>query len=254
MILWLVFAGATLAAVMIAGAYRMAVLRYRRTALPNRRRVQGICFYLHDENVMNLYVQGKYKALQQEVEERTRSNKTGDFTAKVQGIGAAAGLAEEAEMVIKYIKSEEPITVIRDIIELLEGADNIVYIDLINNSFEAGAGLDQALRAAHGPNASRLRSARLRDLDPFVFVSVMGRFRITNKTDKTITFAAPYGDPTNSVQEPRQVSVTCATAQLRQHLEDVPSGPFPARCLGRIQEWDPDTRKLVIDPVLAIFQ
>jgi hypothetical protein len=47
-------------------------------------------------------------------------------------------------------------------------------------------------------------------------------------------------------------STTC----VRDHLLGVePSaGPFSARCLGRIQGWDPATRTLVIDPVLAIYR
>jgi hypothetical protein len=83
-----------------------------------------------------------------------------------------------------------------------------------------------------------------------VFVSVTGRFRVTDRIDDTIVLSAPYGDPAALADEPI-LSVTCSNSQL---LADVPSGPFSARCLGRIQGWDPDTRKLVIDPVLAIYR
>lgn len=43
---------------------------------------------------------------------------------------------------------------------------------------------------------------------------------------------------------------TCVTGWLRRK---VPHGTFQARCLGRVQGWDPDLGVLVIDP-LASFQ
>jgi hypothetical protein len=46
-------------------------------------------------------------------------------------------------------------------------------------------------------------------------------------------------------------SHSCVTVQLRR--EDVSDNPFPARCIGKIRWWDPNTQRLVIDPVLAIF-
>jgi hypothetical protein len=33
----------------------------------------------------------------------------------------------------------------------------------------------------------------------------------------------------------------------------VPDGPFLARCLGRVERWNPRTRELVVDPI-AIFK
>ncbi|CAM3639107.1 hypothetical protein KIPE111705_18275 [Kibdelosporangium persicum] len=249
MILWLVLGGSVLAAAAIVRAYWLAVHRYRRMTAPSHDD-PGICFYLHDETVVNL--QGEYKALQQEVEERWRSSTEGRVSAEVHGVGAHGAREAEKEKTIRYIADEGPVTVIRRIIAELERANKIVHVDLFTESFEPTNGLDHAFRPVPGKNPAWRRSARLRDLKPLIFVSVMGRFRVTDKTDKTTTFSAPYGDPADPTSEPRQVSVTCVTAQLRR--EDVPTGPFPARCLGRIQKWDPDTKRLVIDPVLAIFQ
>jgi hypothetical protein len=107
-------------------------------------------------------------------------------------------------------------------------------VNLIDGVLEPG----RALRPSAGA------AARLSDLSSFVFVSVTGRFRITDKTDEMVTLSAPYGDGGH-------VEVTCLSSQL---LEDVPPGPFSARCLGRVQGWDPDTGKLVLDPVLAIYR
>jgi hypothetical protein len=249
MVLWLIIGCVGVAATLvIAGAYQIVVYRYRQMCKKPHDDPE-ICVYLHDEHVMNMYRQGDYKALRQEVESRTRRNRTRGVDAKARGVGAHAGQESEEEEVIRYIKDVGPIRAIRTIIADLEQAENIVYVDLLNRSLEPGSGLDRALKGRKG---SRQRSAALWDLNPFVFVSIKGMFRVTGRDNTTTTFLAPYGDPADPGSEPRQVSVTCETALLR--LEDIPSGSFPARCLGKIQRWDPGTQKLVIYPVLAIFQ
>jgi hypothetical protein len=251
MTLWLILGLAVVVSMTIVGAHFAAVRRYGQMTEPAHD-TPDICFYLHDENVMNLYRQGDYKALRREVEDREHTRTEGRVAAEVGGVGGHGLREAQRERVIRYITEEGPITVIREIMDDLLHANKIVHVDLFSESFEPDKRLDHAFRAVAGKRSARRRSARLRDLKPFIFVSVMGRFRVTSKTDRTITFSAPYGDPADPATEPRQVTVTCATAQLRR--EDVPDGPFPARCLGRIQRWDPVTRQLVIDPVLAIFQ
>jgi hypothetical protein len=246
MILWLVTAAGALAAGAVVLVYRRVVRRHRDTAPPSPHRNPGICFYLHEKTVMNLYVQGDYQALTQEIEEKTTTSKESGLHAKAHGFGAHASQEAARERVSRYIKDEGPITVIGRIIDNLEDAENIVYVNLFTQSFEPGSGLDRALWSTDGERASRWRTARLGELNPFVFVSVMGRFRMTGKTGDTTTFSAPFDDGTGA-----EVGVTCANSQF---LEEVPTGPFPARCLGRIQKWDPDTRTLVMDPVLTIFQ
>jgi hypothetical protein len=247
--LWLVTIGAALAAATIVGAYRLAVARFRRTAVPTVRRDRGICIYLHEKTVMNIYLQGDYEALSQVVEETTRSDREGSVTGQFGGLGGRLGQKTAREILTKYIKEAGPITVIGRIITAFERADDIVYANLITRTLEPGRALDRAL-SAHGRNAARWRSARLHDLDPFVYVSITGRFRVTGETDTTTTLSAPYGEPTDAPDRQQHVSVTCETSQL---LEKVPAGPFSARCLGRIQNWDPATRELTIDPVIAIF-
>jgi hypothetical protein len=250
MTLWIVTVGAALAALAAVGAHRLAVARFRRTTAPAVRRDRGICLYLHEKTVMAIYLLGDYEALTQVVEETTRSDEEGSVTAQFGGFGGRLGQKAAKEKLIKYIKEAEPITVIGRIIDAFERADDIVYVNLVTRSLEPGRALDRAL-SAHGRNAARWRSARLHDLDPFVYVSITGRFRVTAETDTTTTLSAPYGDPADSADLPRHVSVTCVTSQL---LEAVPTGPFSARCLGRIQGWDPAARTLTIDPVIAIFR
>jgi hypothetical protein len=248
MIPLLITGGGVLAALITLAMYRIALRRYHRTWLKPHNDPE-ICIYLHDGHVMNMYRQGEYKALKQEVELRTRRNREARLSAQARGVGAQVGQESEEEKVIKFIQDEEPITAIRSIMTDLERARNIVYIDLLNKSLEPGGGLDRALPGRKGP---RQRAIPMWDLNPFVFVSIKGKFRLTDRTGTTTTFSMPYGNPADPESESWQVCITCVTAHLR--LTDIPAGPFPARCLGKIQNWDRGTKTLVIDPVLAIFQ
>lgn len=230
---WLIAGAGLLAAALVVGAYRLTVRRY--APAPG---YPGICFYLHEKHVMNLYLQGDYEALRQEVEDRFRTDTGTSLGAKVAGIHGRAGRDAEKERIIRYIREVGPITVIGRIVEELSRKGHIVHVDLLSGVLEPGEGTDRALRSAHRAQA------RLSDLSSFVFVSVTGRFQMIDKTDEAVVLAASYGDLA-------QVSLTCRSSQL---LEDVPPNPFSARCLGRIQGWDPDTGRLVLDPVLAIYR
>jgi hypothetical protein len=247
MIIWWTTLAAMIAAIVIGVVYTILASRDRRRAKTVPQPIEGICFYLHAEAVMNLYLQGNNKGLEQEIEETSQSDTEGGVSAKIPGAGGRAARKAVQGKITRYINKVTPIGVIPVIVDDLENGHRIVYVDLINNSIESGSALDRALRASRGRDAARLRSARLRDLDSFV--SVRGRFRETAKTDETITFSAPYGDPADPVGAPR-ITVTCANTGLHDRA---PKTPFPARCLGRVQGWDPNTQELVIDPI-AIFR
>jgi hypothetical protein len=79
-------------------------------------------------------------------------------------------------------------------------------------------------------------------------VSVRGMFRKGHRTPEITTFMAPYGaaDPEHGAK----VRVECADNGLRGA---VPEEPFKARCLGKVQSWNPGNGELVIQPV-AIFK
>jgi hypothetical protein len=237
MALWL-FAGFGLtAAVLILGAYRLSARR-----APHRDEDPGICFYLHEKHVMNLYQQSNDEALTQEIQETIRSGRQTGLNAQVGSIKGRAEREAGMEKVSKYSRESVPISILGRVVDKLEEKGNIVHVNLRDSSLEPGAALDRALWSDR-----RADTARLSDLSSFVFVSVTGEFRVTDKTAEKFVLSAPYG-----TGEPSQVSVTC----VRDHLLGVEpaAGPFSARCLGRIQGWDPTTRTLVIDPVLAIYR
>ena len=143
------------------------------------------------------------------------------------------------------IETAEPITVVTIIVDVLEHAGDIVHVNLPKREVTAGEALDKALHAdLERPTAG----VRLRDLE--AFVSIQGRFRATNRTDTATTFDAPYGDPDDPTDGP-QVRLICAAAGLRG--AEVPAGPFRARCLGRVEDWNPDSGRLIVHPI-AIFR
>ncbi|MCQ8834288.1 hypothetical protein [Streptomyces malaysiensis] len=57
------------------------------------------------------------------------------------------------------------------------------------------------------------------------------------------------GDPEDPAQGP-QVRVVCATDGLRN--DDSHEGTFPARCLGKVRDWNPGTSELTVEAI-AIF-
>lgn len=236
---WL-FAGVALTAtVLILAAYRLSV---RRTPEPHRDQDPGICFYLHEEDVMNLYQQRHDEALTQEIQETVRSGRQSGVNAQVGSIKGRAEREAGTEKVSKYNKESGPISILGRVVDKLEEKGNIVHVNLRDGSLEPGAALDRVLWPGR-----RADAVRLSDLSTFVFVSVTGEFRVADRTAEKFVLSAPYGDG-----EPSRISVTC----VRDHLLGVEPAPgsFSARCIGRIQGWDPGTRTLVIDPVLAIYR
>lgn len=243
---WMLLWGLTVAALATAVAVLLVHWR-RRDRAPVRHASHGVCLFLDDDAVMDLYLQGNYKpALRHEVEEKIISATDAKVSAALSGLGAAAGRSVDREIFRRYIEVAEPITVIGIITAVLEKADDIVYTDLATNTIEWGNGLDRALRSRYGSGGDLVR---LRDLEVVdLFLSVRGRYQQVARTPDTITLAAWHGDPADPHTEPK-ISVTCHTARLRR---PVPTGTFQARCLGRVQGWNPDSRQLMIDPI-AMF-
>jgi hypothetical protein len=251
MLLWGLITGGAL---VVAGTLFCVYLITVRHRAPSWERMHkpGICFYLDEDDAMDLYRQEeKYPDLQRSVRETIRRNTDKKVQLQRPPVSAGVTAANEEEQISESIKNDGPITVIGRIIPALDNANDIVYVDLFNCTLWPSVDLNRALERTHGRRATQVRATELQKLVPFTFVSVMGRFRVTAKSRTTTTFAAPFGDPTELSADLPTVSVTCNTTKLRRK---VPEDPFPARCLGKIKYWDPGTRQLVISPVLAIFQ
>jgi len=248
---WLLLWVLTLAALVIAGWLLFAHVRTWRRA-PAWHASRGVCLYLDDDCVMDLYQQGVYKtALRHEVEEKIHSAKDAKISAEFPGVGLGAGRTVDREIFRKYIEVAEPITVIGIIMAVLENADDIVYADLTDNTLEPGKALNRALRPMHGHDLGRPGAVGLRELEALdAFISIKGRYRKVPEANghDTVTLSAWYGDSSGPGPQPK-ISVTCAAERLRR---SVPPDAFQARCLGRIQGWRSETRELVVDPI-AIF-
>lgn len=242
---WLLVWGIT--AVSLTAAVAIAVTHWRRHPAPTTTHPPGISFYLNDESVMDLYRQhgGKYKAaLRHEVQERSSSTSEGEVSAELVPVRASAKRGVNNEIFRSYVENAEPITVIGIIIDVLEQAGDIVHVDLRKQVVTANHALAKALDTEDGKQPTVVR---LRGLE--TFVSIRGQFHATNRTPAVTTFEAPYGEPTDPADGP-QVHLTCPTSGLRP---SVPTGTFSARCLGRVETWDPETRRLIVHPI-AIFR
>ncbi|WP_116020887.1 hypothetical protein [Thermomonospora umbrina] len=211
----------------------------------------GLRYYLDEDYVKDLYQQDEYPEPQRDVQDTIRRNTNAELEIKPGPARAVASAGADSERVTIYSLDEGPLKNFRRIMRALEDANGIVHVDLDHLTIGPNASVDRALASTHGPRAGRARSARLTELDQDTFVSITGRFEITDRSETTTTFSAPYGDTRRPSDDPPRVSVTCDTAKLR--VGGVADGPFPARCIGKIRKWDPDTRQLVISPVLAIF-
>lgn len=242
---WLLVWGITVVSLLTAVA--IVVAHWHRHHAPAATRLHGISFYLDDESVMDLYRQygGKYKAaLRQEVQERIISSREFEGSAALAMLKARGKQGVNTEVFSSYIKEDEPITVIGIVIDVLDQADDIVFVDLPKGEVFSNRALTKALAT----DGERLTAVHLHGLE--TFMSIRGQFRAVENPDHTCevtTFEAPYGDPADSTQ----VHLTCTTSGLRRTT--VPTGSFPARCLGRVENWDPNSRRLVVHPI-AIFR
>lgn len=217
--------------------------RHRRTNVEQR---YSTAFYLDDNRVMDLYRQhgGKYKAaLRHEIEEKIGNSRDAGVSVGLAPVQASGRRTVNSEILHRYIEQAKPITVIGIIIDVLDKADDIVNVNLLKREVIANRALDKVLDNADDGHSDPVR---LRDVD--AFVSVRGRFRLIEQTNLTATFQAPYGSPNDPADGP-QVHITCIASGLRR---PPPQGSFPARCLGQVLDWDPQTHRLVLDPI-AIF-
>ncbi|MCP2269878.1 hypothetical protein [Actinokineospora diospyrosa] len=235
----LVWAATAVAIVVAVGALAWA-WRSRRRFAPVRE-VPGLTFYLHEKSVMDLYLSGGYgDAMRREVEERVGTNRDHKIALKVRDVGVDGGRTSGREVVSRYITTAEPIAVIGVLLDVLGAADGVVHVDLRKRTIVRNA----ALTRVNGDAAT----LRLRAIDDYV--SVRGSFRVSEQSGSRTVLLAPFGDPDDPEEGP-QVRIECHQDGLRD--DEIPDGPFQARCLGKVQSWKAGTGELVIRPI-AIFQ
>jgi hypothetical protein len=230
---WLLLWGGTAVLTVFAVFLVVRALRRRR---PVRPHTHGSVFYLDDNYVMDLYRMhgGKYKAaLRQEVEERISDTRETELSADVPSARIGRKRGVNNEVFRRYVEHAEPITVLGIVIDVLERAHDIVQVDLRTGEITGDHALAAALDLADAPLPA---GVALGTVD--AFVSIRGHFTFTDKDAETTTLTAGH------------LRLTCSTGNLRGTT--LPTGPFPARCLARPQEWHPDGH-LVLHPI-AIFR
>jgi hypothetical protein len=242
-IVWGFTVVAALATVSLLVTYLSKVIKR-----PAQRQIHGISFYLHDKSIMSFYQQQRYNAALERLvrEKRRRSN---NQIVKVTVGPGELGMnrKDDTDTFSEWIEREEPITVIGIIMDTLEDSDDIVHVDLIKQRIMQNRSLAKSVGWSDDQETTRRRSVRLHEIDAFILLK--GRFQKTSPTETETIFLAPYGDSHDPDHVPR-VRVKCVTSGLRN---TVPDGRFQAQCLGKVEDWNPHSRELVIDAI-AIFK
>ena len=228
------------------------LLRHALTRLvgPRRRRqggrtVHGMCFFLHEQRVMDLYQQGGFSAaLEQEVADRINVTSGLGLRAKFGLGGGKANRDVTKERVTAYIQQSTPITVIRLLMDTMRKEDVVVQADLTTGLIVPNRALAGTLRE----RGDRVPLTSVAVVS--AFVSVTGRFTARRSDNGDIVLRAPYGDG----PRPAHVRVTCEAAGVREGFQNAEyfTGEFQARCLGKVQTWNSETGELSLNPV-AIF-
>ncbi|MFE6284292.1 hypothetical protein [Streptomyces sp. NPDC057877] len=242
---WLVVWALTAVPVAVLVRYallRLGLVRRRRRA---GRTGYGMCLFLHDNRVMDLYQTGGFSAaLEQEVADRTNVTSGVNVLGKFGLGGGKASRDVTRERVTAYIQQSTPITVIRLLMDTMRNEDVVVDVDLTTGVLVPNRDLRDALggdRDGRVPLTAVMSS----------FVSVTGLFSARRREDGAIELRAPYGGDGSTAQ----VRIYCEAEGLREGFrgEEYFSGEFRARCLGKVWTWDRTRGELTLEPV-AIFR
>ncbi|MGW4907745.1 hypothetical protein [Streptomyces sp. NPDC004270] len=244
---WALLWALTVLAWLVLAGYGVTASVRRRTGRGGGRTVHGMCFYLHEQRVMDLFQSGGFAAaLEQEVADRT--NVTTGFGLKGR-LGFGDGGATQditRERVTTYVRQNTPITVIRLLMDTMRKEDVVVDADLLTGRLVPNRALGERLRER--------RSERVALSDVMSeFVWVTGRFTASRLGDSSLVLRAGYGaDP----DEPAHVRMTCSVSEVREEFQDEEYSEgveFQARCLGKVRSWNRRARELTLDP-LAVFR
>lgn len=233
---WLLVWVAT--AALVVAAVVMAAERRKGPTVSHH----GTPIYLDEPAVMDIRETRHGPALSRQVEKRV--SKSG----RVSGSADLARLRTEIEggvtreFLEKYVVTDKAISVISIVVNVLEEADEIVEVDLIDQEVVASKALDNAFNG-RPPADVALRRIR----KPLL---ILGEFRVFDATEDSVTFHASFGDPDDPDDAP-QVEIVCGANGLRTEGSDLPSGTF--RCLGYAETWDAGARTLKVRPI-AVFR
>ncbi|MFI2203981.1 hypothetical protein ACH47Z_24995 [Streptomyces sp. NPDC020192] len=237
MVWWLVaFAGLLVLGVRVV---RRALRRLRKTP----EDPHYLPLYLDNDAVLDVFKLGNYRsALRREVEVRNVRN-TGCL-ASIPLVSLMFQLSGDrtTEIVAKYVEESEPISVIGLLLSVLRRGDGLVRVRLRRD--EPGAVTPN--RALLGAGAAG--EVVLSEIGEFVMVT--GRFEAEDSRGDTLVMRAPYGDGGQSAH----LRVVLRVDGLRSPGRQLPEGQFQAHCLGKVTTWRPDTREVVLQYPVAVFQ
>ncbi|MGW1806377.1 hypothetical protein [Streptomyces sp. NPDC002078] len=236
MIWWLAaFAGLLVLAVLVV---RRALVRIRRTP----EDPHYLPLYLDNDAVMDVFKMRNHQAaLRKEVEERNVRN-TGCLAAiPVLSLMFQLTGDRTTEIVAKYVEDSQPIQVIGLLLSVLRRGDGLAQVRLGQDS------------ATVTPNRALLGAGVTSDVvlsEIGEFVMITGRFEAQDPQGETLVMRAPYGDGERSAR----LRVVLRPAGLRPPGRQLPEGQFRAHCLGKVTTWRPDTREVVLQYPVAVFQ
>ncbi|MFG3206840.1 hypothetical protein [Streptomyces sp. NPDC048192] len=237
MVWWLVaFAG--LATLVVLGVRSVLKRLGKRAEEPHY-----LPLYLDNDAVMDVFkMRNHQSALRKEVEERNVRNTGWLATIPVLSWMFQLNGDRATEIVAKYVKESEPIQVIGLLLSVLQRGDGLARVRL------------QERPATVRPNRALLAAGVtdtvvLSEIGEFVMIT--GRFEAEDTVGDNLVMRAPYGDGDQSAH----LRVVLRVGGLRPSgNRKLPEGQFRAHCLGKVTTWRPDTREVVLQYPVAVFQ
>ncbi|MEU6505255.1 hypothetical protein [Streptomyces sp. NPDC046942] len=243
--------------VAFAGLLVLGVLVVRRALTRLRKAPEDphyLPLYLDNDAVLDVFKLGNYRsALRREVEVRNVRN-TGCL-ASIPLLSLMFQLTGDrtTEIVAKYVEESEPISVIGLLLSVLRRGDGLVRVRLRRdepgtvtpNRALLGSGSGGGSGGAGTGVAGEVVLSEIGE-----FVMVTGRFEAQDSLGDTLVMRAPYGDGAHSAH----LRVVLRVDGLRSPGRQLPEGQFQAHCLGKVTTWRPDTREVVLQYPVAVFQ
>lgn len=232
-------------------AASMVIIHWRRHRRATAARSHGSAFYLNNDRIMDLYHQLNRNGVtgRQDVEVTISKDQEAKIMARIAQSEAGGSHGMRREEHRRYTQEPpQPITVIGAVIDVLDAAGDIVNIELGEPAVTARRAIG---KISPGKNVDRPGAIRLSDVPYPSLVSVYGKFRLASPNDSAPIFLAPYESLTGHAEN-TYVQVECPKQGLRDP-NAVPPGRFRARCLGHVQDWNPQQGRLILDPI-AIFR